>query len=119
MGRRINSDAIHTGRNADHLGGSQPYPPNSTTGAPSWSDDRYIRCSRCGFICHLDRDRRGREGSREGWGINYTSVDSDTYNQTNLGYDDIYTMYNDEDLPRHDPVVIAGCPSCGTLLYDK
>ena len=118
MGRRINSKAIHTGRNADEQAGPQPYPPGSTTGPATWRDDRFVRCSRCGFICHLDRDRRAPEGSREGWGVNYTAVDNDAYN-ADIGYNDYFTMYNDEDLPRHDPVVAAGCPQCGTLLYDK
>jgi hypothetical protein len=129
MGRRINSDAIHTGRNADEQAAGQPYPPSSTaglppytistTGASTWRDDRYVRCARCGFICNLDRDRRSREGSREGWGINYEAVANFDYNETDVGYEDIFTTYDDEDLPSLDPVVIAGCPSCGTLLYDK
>ena len=132
---RINSTSIHTGRNADEQATGQPYPPApkaatpidlhpwgysgySTTPAATWRDDRNVRCARCGFICNLDRDRRSREGSREGWGINYDAVANFDYNEV-IDYNDIFTTYDDEDLPDLDPVVIAGCPSCGTLLYDK
>ena len=54
MGGQIDSDAVNTGRNRD---------------LSTLRDDRYVRCSKCGFICHLDRDRRSRRGSREGDGI--------------------------------------------------
>jgi len=118
MGREINSKAIHTGRNADGQGSGQPFPPGSTTPAQNLRDDKFVRCSRCGFICHLDRDRRSRDGSREGWGVNYSATDGDLYN-ANINYNDYFTMYNDENLPGYDPLVIAGCPNCGTLLYNK
>lgn len=34
----------------------------------TWRDDHYVRCARCGFVCHRDRDIRGHEGDRTGWG---------------------------------------------------
>jgi hypothetical protein len=49
----INSEAVYHGRNQD-------------TGA--YKDDRYVRCDRCGFVCHLDRDHKEPEGSKLGWG---------------------------------------------------
>ena len=49
----INSDAINSGLNYDK---------------GTWIDNRYVRCARCGFICHLDRDMHSTEGSPEGWG---------------------------------------------------
>jgi hypothetical protein len=54
MGERIESTAVNYGRNIDK---------------GTWRDDRYVRCSRCGFICHLDRDRKSIRGSRDGNGI--------------------------------------------------
>lgn len=54
MSRDIRSDAVHSGRNTD---------------LDDLRDDRYVRCSKCGFICHLDRDKRSVRGSREGNGI--------------------------------------------------
>jgi len=54
MGERIDSNAVNYGRNPD---------------LDDLKDDRYVRCSKCGFICHLDRDKRGVRGSKEGNGI--------------------------------------------------
>jgi hypothetical protein len=58
---RIDSDAIHYGRNKD-IG--------------TYRDDRYVRCRKCGHICHLDRDRRSHDGDHAGMGIkiNATAV---------------------------------------------
>jgi len=58
MGRRIDSKGVHFGRNRD-LG--------------TYNDDRYLHCSNCHFICHLDRNRPGDEDSRQGWGISQPS----------------------------------------------
>ena len=57
MGRRIKSDRVYFGLNAD---------PHS-----AYPDDRHVRCSRCGFISHLDRDVRGHDGDKSGWGLTY------------------------------------------------
>jgi len=78
----INSDAVKYGRNAEH---------------PLYSDDHYIRCSRCGFICHRDRDQSEDKGMM-GWGI--TQADVTTGSRT-----------------IKDPVVTGGCPQCGTFKY--
>lgn len=51
---RIHSDAIHYGLNYDK---------------GSLKDERYVRCRRCGFMCHLDRNRHSHAGSREGDGV--------------------------------------------------
>lgn len=48
-----------TGRNAEH--------------APL-KDSGFVRCARCGFVCHKDRDSRAPEGSRRGEGISYRQV---------------------------------------------
>ena len=57
--RRIDSDAVNSGRNAD-LAASD--------------DTRYVRCRRCGFICHLDRDIRGQRGSKQGNGVRISTI---------------------------------------------
>jgi hypothetical protein len=82
---KIDSDAVNNGKNND-LG--------------TWKDNRYVRCSRCGFPCHLDRDTKEPKGSRSGWGITNTIVSGLTA-----------TVY--------DPLVTGGCPQCGTYLYNK
>ena len=77
----VDSKAVVSGRNSEH---------------PSFRDDRYVRCSQCGFVCHLDRDARYSEGSRAGTGITPTNV----VNQV-----------------ADDPVVSSGCPLCGSYRY--
>ena len=105
MGRQIRSDAVHHGRNSD--GGA-------------YKDDRYVRCSRCNFICHLDRDQRAPEGSRLGWGISYEDQKDieyvDTTSWTFISGGNV-ELVNTRGVV--DPVVKAGCPQCGTYLYNK
>jgi hypothetical protein len=97
---RIRSDSRYTGRNADSQGSGQPFPPGSTIPAKVLRDDRFVRCSRCNFICHLDRDRHSIDGARDGWAITNTAQVGTTG-----------TIY--------DPIVNGGCPQCGCLLYVK
>lgn len=104
----MRSNAVHFGRNSDF----------------GTRDDRYVRCKRCGFICNTDRDSRGREGSRQGWGISFVEQDvmtgsSTSYDDDNIDYDSTSIEYDNDDVARtiYDPVVVAGCPNCGTLLY--
>jgi hypothetical protein len=76
---RVPSDEIRYGRHAE-------------TGA--YRDSRYVRCSRCGFMCHLDRDMRAPYGSHAGEGVTrVTGV--------------------------NDFTVTGGCPSCGAFTYDQ
>lgn len=77
----IKSTAVHTGRNRD---------------ISTWDDDRYVTCSNCGFICHLDRDVRAQRPSRVGDGITHTDI----------------------GITPDDPTVSMGCPFCGKLDYD-
>jgi len=106
MGTPIRSDAVNYGENAEN--------------APR-RDDRFVRCSRCGFICHLDRDRRSTEGSKSGWGITNTQVDvSVVKDSSGVGITDSsgeYVGYGGKYL--YDPIVTGGCPQCGTYLYNK
>ena len=90
--RRIRSDTVKTGLNAEH---------------PSYADDRYVHCKNCGFICNLDRDTKASRGSHTGDGVDY---DSDTFTTTDP---DGGTM----DLS--DPSSTAGCPLCGCMLYNE
>ena len=98
MPRIIRSKAIKYGRNRD---------------LSTYRDDAYVRCARCGFVCHLDRDHRGRNGDRTGYGIAYTKYggwfDSDADGWFLCDWFDVET----------EPEVTSGCPQCGTLLYWK
>ena len=109
MARYIKSDAVHHGRNFDR---------------GAFKDDRQVRCARCGWICQLDRDSRHPEGSLAGWGIKF----DETTGTAQAEYDDASFDYNTPiwydglplaDYTRDDPVVIGGCPQCGTYLYNK
>lgn len=129
MGAWIKSDSIEFGRNVE---------------TPKYSDKKYVRCSRCGFICNTDRDNASSVGSRIGWGLSYQDYDIGTaYNdsKTNYNGNDTATLkYNNEqayNVPLSyvggdttltydgiirtitDPVQVGGCPQCGTYLYDK
>jgi ssDNA-binding Zn-finger/Zn-ribbon topoisomerase 1 len=101
--REIRSEAVHHGRNIDLNAGRQ--------------DDRYVRCTKCNFIAHLDRDRRAPCDSRVGDGIKYVDL-SVLYNSSSTLYDACETTY-DGLTGVKDPVVVMGCPLCGSLLYDK
>ena len=78
MSRRIYSRAVHTGRNAEHV---------------THKDNRYVTCSNCGFICHLDRDIHASRNSRVGDGrtivdaTHYTYDDDIVYDNTAISYD--------------------------------
>jgi hypothetical protein len=124
MAREITSKAVYHGDHAE------------TSGA-----DEFVRCARCGFPCKLDRDKQGHEGSKIGWGINYTEypIVTATYDSSDLDYNPDTVVYNydnvydDSDLydggsgtaydgvirTIYDPVVTGGCPQCGTFLYNK
>lgn len=63
-------------------------------------DNNFFRCKRCGFPCNLSRDRTG-----PGSGLRYDSV---TYSgSSDLGW----------DTGPDDPVVVQGCPYCGTKNF--
>jgi len=81
MGRRIYSEAINHGRNQDR----------------GRNEDRFVRCSRCRWICKVKRDRQADVGSTVGWGMAFV----------------------DDSVNPIDPTVTAGCPQCGTYLYNK
>ncbi len=100
MGRPVNSEAVNSGRNFDQ---------------GKWKDQRYIRCSKCGFICHLDRDRKGVRGSREGWGATYSETYA--YDESTIEYDQAGVGYNGYVSDRETHT--GGCPLCGTLLYHE
>jgi ssDNA-binding Zn-finger/Zn-ribbon topoisomerase 1 len=102
MARNIPSEAVHYGRNRDLNQHRR--------------DDRFVRCSKCRFICHLDRDRRAPCDSKVGDGIKYVDL-SVLYDDSNP-YDDQTTIYDGYENVK-DPVVFMGCPQCGSLLYDK
>jgi hypothetical protein len=53
-----------------------------------------VRCKRCGFLCDTGRDKTG-----SGSGVTYVSI---THTATTCP---------------DDPMVIAGCPFCGTKNY--
>jgi hypothetical protein len=111
----IPSDRVSYGRNQD-LG--------------TRNDSKFVRCARCGFVCHLDRDRRSRNGARDGEGISYASditfdasnvgfdssnITSSTITLQNVHFDGYYIGGSDSSRS----TVTAGCPLCGCLLYDR
>jgi len=100
MGRRIRSRPVTRGLNFDK---------------GKWHDDSFMRCSRCGWLCNLDRDVHYNSGDHVGWGIDYTPLV--------VHYDTLALNY-DSDFPYdgpvvEEPIVTAGCPQCGTFLYNK
>lgn len=158
MGQRIRSKAVQHGYHYDQT---------------AYRDNQYVRCSRCGFICNLDRDLRSSPGGWEGWGYNFVTESTySTYDDfapyyVNGLYDPpatydnsfvisgsvteaVYltdtngniitdtngnpilisggmntevtganTTYDNLLYNVVDPVINAGCPQCGTMLYDN
>jgi len=90
----LGSRSVNYGRNSENVG---------------LRDDRYVRCSKCGFMCHLDRDARAPRGSSAGDGNTYTTTEG--WGSNNWG------MSVWGDIGDVDPVTQAGCPFCGTYLY--
>lgn len=52
-------------------------------------------------------------GSRQGFGIQVSSQD---FNDLSTAFDSPTTDFNGDQV---DPVVTAGCPKCGCLVYNK
>ena len=108
MPDRIDSDEVRYGRNAE-------------TAVPK--DSSYVRCSRCGFMCSIDRDIRAPYGSKLGQGISHPEIV-----QYDGGPDSTPVDYDGEDSEgrrvsydgyRSDFTVTGGCPFCGSYTYDK
>lgn len=79
------------------------------------NETRLIRCVHCGFVCDRERDVRQPEESWAGLGINYgtqltaaSSPLSDRRNSSGVQVPDNY----------YERTVGAGCPCCGSFLYD-
>ena len=103
MGRKIPSDSVTTGRNAEY---------------PSYDDHRYVKCKHCGFICHLDRDAKFPRGSKAGDGLSHPSVaEYDESTVTYDGTDDDWDETVGYDGYRSNFTVNMGCPFCGCLIY--
>lgn len=85
----------------------------------SWKDNRYVRCSRCGFINHLDREVRGKEGSRQGWGTDLSSTTTGAITHNDYWGNGSWGSVGFNGTYRVDPIVKMGCSLCGTLLYTK
>ena len=78
---------------------------------------RLVRCRHCGFICDRERDVRLKDGSYAGFGITQgtlasagTSVGDKVVPAAGAGVSSVDVYYS--------RVVNAGCPSCGSYLYD-
>ena len=103
MTREIASKAVKHGLNAEHA---------------KYADDRYVRCKKCGFICHLDRDAHFKRGSHAGDGITHPDVVAyDASTVTYDGTDDVWDGKVSFDGFRNDFRVTSGCPFCGCMLY--
>jgi len=90
--KRVSSDAVLSGENSDLL-------------KKDLRDNRFVRCSKCHFICHLDRDMRAPDGSKAEDGIDITSNTYSTVDPSGGTRD------------QADPTVTNGCPMCGSYMY--
>lgn len=90
--------------------------PGTTTSVVKGNETRLRHCVNCGFICDTERDVRMPEDSWAGLGISYSgpltagSALSDSRDLITgaIKHDTYYTR-----------TVRGGCPSCGSMLYDK
>ncbi len=94
---RLPSKAVMHGRNNERV---------------AFRDDRYVRCSRCRHICHLDRHTRAGFGSKAGQGVSHPDVL--TYEES-LQYNNP-SQYNGQ---QSDFTITGGCPFCGPYTFDK
>jgi len=70
MGQQIPSKEVYHGRNM------------------STENDKFVRCSRCGFVCEIGRDQQAPDGSKIGWGITNTAQETCVieYDDPNISY---------------------------------
>lgn len=90
--------------------------PGTNTSVVKGNETRLVRCVHCGFPCDRERDSRSPEDSWVFLGINYgeqltasSSKLSDRRDSTGAQVPDNY----------YERTVSGGCPSCGSVLYDK
>ena len=57
----VRSRAINYGRNEDRT---------------ALKDNKYVRCGKCGFICHTQRDLESKKRAHIGWGLKYTEIEA-------------------------------------------
>lgn len=111
-----NSRSSHYENRPNPLAYSKPAGVTSTVTKGNEAE-RLVRCRVCGFPCDLERDVNLKDGSYAGLGINYGA-------QLTMG-----TTIGDNKTPAagavsgtaqqyYEPDVTAGCPNCGTFLYN-
>lgn len=77
-----------------------------------FTNDKLVYCTKCGFPCKIDRDERHQILDDAGKGVSLVEL-SDT--RTVKDYLTGGTLtYNLQDI-----LVTAGCPCCGSFLYDQ
>jgi hypothetical protein len=81
-----------------------------------YPESGYVRCKKCGFMCNTHRDIQKQLGSRAGYGIIYESVKE--YDAVDVEYDSVSNVYDGRAVGT-EPTVNAGCPLCGTYLYNS
>lgn len=77
-----------------------------------FTNDKLVYCTKCGFPCRTDRDERHDIHDQAGKGVKTIELD-ETRSVRNYQTGGSLT-YN-----LQDTLVFAGCPCCGTFLYDQ
>lgn len=76
-----------------------------------FTNDKLVYCKKCGFPCRLDRDERHPIYDQAGKGVQIVpGSEQRTVKDYETGGNITYYLQN--------AIVLAGCPCCGTYLYD-
>ena len=89
--RPIENESVTSGRNAEH---------------PAWPESGFRKCNKCGYTMNQHRHPKGwRDGIR---------VQLEYSNWDEVNWDEFFWDGATQTLP----LVVAGCPMCGTYNYD-
>jgi len=87
----IENTSVTSGRNAEH---------------PTWREDGYLKCNKCGYTMNKHRHPKGwTDGIR---------IQTTYSNWDEVNWDEFFWDGASQELP----LVVAGCPFCGTFNYD-
>lgn len=78
-----------------------------------FTNDKLVYCVHCGFPCRIDRDERREVGDPAGKGVSLVELSTvdRSYKSLTSGQSVSYHPWSIS--------VDAGCPCCGSYLYDR
>jgi hypothetical protein len=89
--RPVDNDSVTSGRNAE---------------TPEFPESGFIKCNKCGYTMNKHRHPKG-------WGDG-VRLQAETANWDEVYWDEFFW----DGASQTQPLVVGGCPQCGTYNYD-